>query len=282
MKIVVLGNGAWGSAMFSIINSKNKDISYWDEKHKIALADVYVICLPVQVMRSALKRAKFEKGRKIVIVNCSKGIEKKTNKLPFEIISETIVSDFKYYTLIGPSFASEVKAKQPTIVNIGYINKCDSKLIKQLFVTEYFRVKFSKGVKELELSSALKNVYAILCGIGDGLGYGYNTRTLIISSAIQELYKIINLKRAEIVGTIGDLILTCNSDQSRNFKFGQLITKYKIKETLVKVGATVEGLGTVDSIKMFNKPLLNFVAEVVKKDNPKNVQNMFNEFLNKL
>ena len=282
MKIVVLGNGAWGSAMFSIINSKNKEISYWDEKHKIELADVYIICLPVQVMRSALKRAKFENGRKMVIVNCSKGIEKKTNKLPFEIISETITSDFKYYTLIGPSFADEVKAKQPTIVNVGYMNNCDSKLIKQLFVTNYFRIKFVKGVKELELSSALKNVYAIICGIGDGLGYGYNTRALIISSAISELYKIINLKRTGVVGTIGDLILTCNSDQSRNFKFGKLITKYKIKEALIKVGATVEGLGTVDSVKVFNKLLLNFVAEIVKKDNPGGIKNMFNEFLNKI
>jgi glycerol-3-phosphate dehydrogenase (NAD(P)+) len=246
------------------------------------LADIYVICLPVQVMRSALKRAKFEKDRKIVIVNCSKGIEKKTNKLPSDIVLETVSSNFDYYSLVGPSFASEVKAKQPTIVNVGYKDNCDAKLIKQLFVTGYFRVKLTKGVRDLELSSALKNVYAIACGICDGLKYKNNTRSLIISSAIQELYKIINLKRTGVVGTIGDLILTCSSSESRNFKFGQLITKYKIKEALIKVGATVEGLGTVDSVKMFNKPLLNFVNSIVVSDNPKNVKIKFDEFLNKL
>ena len=233
-------------------------------------------------MRSALKRAKFEKDRKIVIINCSKGIEKKTNKLPFEIISETIASDFEYYTLIGPSFASEVKLKQPTIVNVGYKGKCDAKLIKQLFITNYFRIKLTKGVRDLELSSALKNVYAIACGICDGLHYKNNTKSLIISTAILELYGIINLKRTGVIGTIGDLVLTCSSNESRNFKFGQLIIKYKITEAVKKVGATVEGLGTVDSVKIFNKPLLNFVSSIVSDNNPKNVKKQFDEFLNKL
>ena len=282
MKIVVLENGAWGSAIFSIVAKNEKDISYWDEKHKIELADVYIICLPVQVMRSALKRAKFEKNRKIVIINCSKGIEKKTNKLPVEIVSETIISDFEYYTLIGPSFASEVQDQQPTIVNVGYKGKCDVKLIKQLFTTNYFRIKFTKGVRELELSSALKNVYAIACGICDGLGYKNNTKILIISTAIAELCKIIKLKRTGIIGTIGDLILTCSSNESRNFKFGQLITKHKIKESLKRIGATVEGFGTVDSVKMFDKPLLNCVNDIIKADDPKKVKCKFDEFLNKL
>ncbi|HRZ29338.1 MAG TPA: hypothetical protein P5052_00865 [Candidatus Paceibacterota bacterium] len=246
------------------------------------LADVYIVCLPVQVMRNALKRAKFDNNKKIIIINGSKGIERKTNKLPYEIIKEAILCDFDYYNLIGPSFSMEVKDKKPTIVNIGYKERCNRKLIKELLVTNYFRIKFTKGVKELELSSALKNVYAIACGICDGLGYRYNTRILIISTAIVELYKIINLKRTGIIGTIGDLILTCSSNESRNFKFGQLITKYKVEEALKRIGATVEGLGTVDSVKMFNKPLLNFVDDVIKTDNPKKIKCKFDEFLNKL
>jgi glycerol-3-phosphate dehydrogenase (NAD(P)+) len=282
MKIVILGNGAWGSSLFSVIAQKNKDVLYWDEKNKIEEADVYVVCLPVQIMRSALKRAKFSKDKKYLIVNCSKGIEKKTNKLPHEIINEVVLGKFDYYTLIGPSFANEVKAKKPTMVNIGYAGSCNRKLLKELFVNEYFRIKITKGVKELELSSALKNVYAIACGICDGLGYECNTRALIISTAIAEMYKIINLKKTGIIGAIGDLILTCSSNESRNFRFGQLIAKYKIKDALVKVGATVEGLGTVDSVKIFNKPLLNFVATIVRNDNPKKVKDRFDEFLNKI
>lgn len=282
MKIVVLGNGAWGSSLFSVIAEKNKDISYWDEKNKIKEADVYIICLPVQVMRSAIKRAKFSKDKKYLIVNCSKGIEKKTNKLPNEIIKEVVLGDFDYYTLIGPSFAAEVKAKKPTIVNVGYARNCNRKLLKELFVNEYFRIKITKGVRELELSSALKNVYAIACGICDGLGYECNTRALIISTAIAEMYKIINLKKTGIIGTIGDLILTCSSNESRNFRFGQLIAKYKIKDALIKVGATVEGLGTVESIKKFNKPLLNFVYSIIKSNDPKKVKDHFDEFLSKL
>ena len=233
-------------------------------------------------MRSALKRAKFDKDKKIIIINGSKGIERKTNKLPYEIIKETILCDFDYYSLIGPSFSVEVKDKKPTIVNIGYKERCNRKLMKELFVTNYFRIKFTKGVRELELSSALKNVYAIACGICDGLGYRYNTRILIISTAIAELYKIINLKRTGIIGTIGDLILTCSSNESRNFKFGQLITKYKTEEALKRIGATVEGLGTVASVKIFNKPLLNFVDDVIKTDDPKKIKCKFDEFLNKL
>lgn len=282
MKIVVLGNGAWGSSLFSVIAQKNKDISYWDEKNKIVEADVYVVCLPVQIMRSAIKRAKFNKDKNYLIINCSKGIEKKTNKLPYEIINEVVLGKFDYYTLIGPSFANEVKAKKPTIVNIGYVDNCNRKLLKKLFVNEYFRIKITKGVKELELSSALKNVYAIACGICDGLGYECNTRALIISTAITEIYKIINLKKTGIIGTIGDLILTCSSDESRNFRFGQLIAKHKIKDALKMVGATVEGLGTVDSVQIFNKPLLNFVKVIIKDNNPNKVKERFDEFLNKI
>lgn len=280
MKIIVLGNGSWGPALASVLKDNNNDVDIWDEKSKIEKADVYVNCLPVQFLRDLLKIAQIENNENILFVNGSKGIEKDTYKLPNEIVKEIIGDKIDYFCLIGPSFASEVVAKMPTMVNIGYEIELNKKLIKNIFETDYFKIRLVEGIKDLELSGALKNVYAIGCGLADGLGYKWNTRAWLISMAINEINKIIKVDESIIIGVIGDLILTCNSEESRNFQFGKMLASEKIEKILGKVRGTIEGEQTIESVKKYKMPLLNFIAETIKNDDPIQVKEKFKTFLN--
>jgi len=279
MKIVILGNGSWGPALASVLKENNNEVSIWDEKNKIEKAQVYVNCLPVQFLRDLLKIAQIENNENILFINGSKGIEKDTYKLPNEIVREVIGDKIDYFCLIGPSFASEVVAKMPTMVNIGYEKELNKEMIKNVFETDYFKVKLTRGIKDLELSGALKNVYAIGCGLTDGLGYKWNTRAWLISMAIDEMNKIIKIDESITIGVVGDLILTCNSEESRNFQFGKMLASEKIEEILKNISGTVEGAQTIESVKKYKMPLLDFIAEVIKDDDPTQVENKFKAFL---
>ena len=178
----------------------------------------------------------------------------------------------------------------PTLVNIGYINAKNSKLVQDLFQTAYFRIRLVKEIKALEIAGGFKNVYAIACGIADGLGYGANTKTKLILVAIEEFYAFsesmrMNINKEMLAGTIGDLILTCTSIESRNFSFGQILAKKTVKDALAEIGQTVEGFTTVDSIPYFEKAsnlklkLAHFVYDVIKADNSREVKNRFLDFV---
>src|SRR5690606_4761037 len=128
--------------------------------------------------------------KNVIYVNGAKGVEKNSHKLPFEIATEIIGKNLDYYTLIGPSFASEIRDAQPTLVNLGYAKDRNTNIVRNLFQTDYFRVKSTNSVKSLELASAFKNVYAIACGMTYGLGYETNTRVKLIVLAIEEFYAL--------------------------------------------------------------------------------------------
>lgn len=288
MKTTIIGNGVWGNALYSLIKTNNQSVVFWDKKTEIIDSDIIILSVPTQSIRSILKKVTFTK-KGIIIVNTSKGIERDTHKLPYEIISEFLGNHLHYLTLNGPSFAQEVKEKMPTLVNLGYLKKENVNKIKNIFQTDFFRVKPVKGVKVLELAGAFKNVYAIACGLSDGLGFGINTRTKLITIAIEEFHRLnkkmknnISLKMSP--GTIGDLILTCSSTKSRNFNFGKMLATCKVNEAL-NTGKTIEGYYTVSSISYFaNKnrihlPLAKLIEKIIVSDNPKTARKFFLDFI---
>src|SRR5205823_2905606 len=129
-------------------------------------------------------------GAKPIIINAAKGIERKSYKLPEEIVRE-LWPDCYYFTLIGPGFAEEVMQNTPTLVNLGFEKKNTLvQEVKRLLSTGYFRLRLCEGTTVLELSAALKNIYAISCGLADGLGYRTNTRTLLLTLAIEEMRQL--------------------------------------------------------------------------------------------
>lgn len=285
MKITVAGHGVWGSALFHVLSQNNTDVHFC-ERGKPFTTDVLVLALPTSSIRDVLSLVTFSNERKIIINTC-KGIEKATHMFPHEIVEEVMGKTTEYYCLMGPSFAEEVSHNMPTLVNLGYSDG-EEKMnkIKSLFQTDYFRVRATKSIEGLEIAGAFKNIYAVACGLTDGLGYAMNTRVKVMVLAIEELRRLcngLNLSLDEYVTPelIGDLILTCNSTMSRNFQFGRFLSTHSVEESLVHVNSTVEGHNTSFSVGHLEKksqtklPVAKFVTETIKLNNPQQVKERF-------
>ena len=289
MRIIILGNGKWGTTLGSLLSENKKEFTFWELGTEITDNSIIVNCLPTQVMRKVLQ-THGKNLKNFIFVNGAKGIEQKTHKIPYEITTDILGSNIDYFTLIGPGFAQEIVDKMPTLVNIGYVSITNSKFVQNLFQTDYFRIRLVRKIKALEIAGGFKNVYAIACGIADGLGYGANTKTKLILVAMEEFYAFsksmhMNINQDMLAGTIGDLILTCTSIESRNFSLGQMLAKKTVNKALADIGQTVEGFTTADSIPYFEKKsnlklnLAHFVYDVIKADKSTDVKKRFLNFV---
>lgn len=298
MKIIIMGDGAWGSALASLLEHNKKSYTVWHKDLIIPPKSILIGAIPTQAIREVL--TPYKNTKEIVYVNSAKGIERKTHDLPFQIVTE-ILDTPDYFTLMGPSFAEEVVKKMPTLVNLGYKSAIQVQKVKDLFQTDYFRVKTTRGIRSLELAAAFKNIYAIACGVTDGLGFGMNTRVKIMLLAMDEFNALrtkldYTIDERALPATIGDLVLTCSSEESRNFTFGKLLTQYSATNSLKKIGHTVEGYYTVESVPYFEKetgvklPLARFVYEITHSSlrvrsgqahaqSPKDIKTLFSDFV---
>jgi glycerol-3-phosphate dehydrogenase (NAD(P)+) len=292
--VTILGRGAWGSALASVLEANNQEYVVWDRKSEIDPTSIVVLAIPTQAIREVLTNNK-KNLEKSIIINTSKGIEKDTHKLPFEIATEVLGTKIKYFSLFGPSFAVEVEEKLPTLLNLASLNN-NRKLaqeIKEIFETDYFRIRIAGSSQALELSGALKNIYAILCGISEGLGFFFNTRSQLIGHAYKETLNLcrgfnykVDSQALECI--MGDLVLTCSSLESRNFRFGKYLVKLKVKDALKQVASTVEGRNNILSVPYLiektgvDLPFAKFVYETVVSDSPKTVEKRFREVITKV
>lgn len=289
MKINILGDGVWGLSLGKLLVKNGNEVAFWNKKDKIPPSDATLIAIPAQAIRQVIKNYG-QNLAKTVIINSAKGLEKESRKLPWQIVKELLGKDIEYFTLIGPSFAQEVDRQMPTLVNLGAKNGKAKKIVK-LFETDYFRVRPTKSVEALELAGALKNVYAIVCGIAEGLGFGINTRAKLITIAYEEFRELAAKLNYEIdeaarPGILGDLFLTCSSLESRNFSFGKYLVKYSVRGCFKKVNSTIEGYNTAFSVPYFSTksqmPLGEFVLKVIKADDPKTVIKKFADLVKKI
>lgn len=289
MNVIILGSGAWGKAIASLFQENGHKVSFW-EGEKINDRAFIFCAIPTQAIRIVL--GQIGSPTNCTFVNGAKGIEKDTHLLPYQIVTE-ILPNVDYLTLMGPSFSDEVMKKMPTLVNLGYRNEKTALHTKELLQTDYFRIKLTKSVRALELSAAFKNICAIVCGVAEGLGYGVNTRVKLMLLAMEELNYLRQKLKFEIdtnalPATIGDLILTCSSEESRNFRFGKILANNSPSKSLEKVGSTVEGYYTTESVSYFEHdsnvklPLARFVFELTHGSSNKNVHERFKSFVKKI
>lgn len=287
MNIIIVGKGQWGTAMASLLTKNKQKFSFWKRGDNLPDNSILVMCIPTQSIREVLTQYGAHL-KNVIYINGAKGVERNSHKLPYEIATEILGKNLDYYTLIGPSFASEIRDEQPTLVNLGYVKDRNTAMVKNLFQTDYFRIKITPGVRALELASAFKNVYAIAAGLATGLHFETNTRVKLIVLAIEEFYSLsrklrYSVDKKALPGTIGDLILTCNSEESRNFRFGELLAKNKVADSLKKVGETVEGYSTVESIPYFESkselPLARLVYDIIHEDDSRRVKEKFINFV---
>jgi glycerol-3-phosphate dehydrogenase (NAD(P)+) len=288
--IAIIGKGVWGKALHHVISQNRPDVRILGRGEAVT-EEIVILAVPTQSIRDLIPHLK-SLPQSTIIVNTAKGIEEETHLLPHEIVKE-MLPDCHYFTLIGPGFAGEVVRDMPTIVNLGYGEEGElfSEIV-EILQTDRFRVRPVQAIQILELSAALKNIYAIGCGLADGLGYETNTRIQLVVLAIEEVQKLfaslnLSVGVASTAGTIGDLVLTCNSIESRNFQFGRLLATHVTSEAMEKVVGIVEGFSSLDSLSALEHksgvklPLAVFIKEVTTINDPKTVMQRFDTFIKK-
>ena len=304
-RVGVIGAGAWGTALALVAASAGRQVSLWARepevvesittKHENALflsgvklpialkatgniaeaanAEALLLVVPAQHLRSTLANIipHIRKGTPLVL--CAKGIEKGTGKLLTEILRET-APDAEPAILSGPSFAIDVARGLPTAVTVAAKKDVAARLQATLSHGT-FRVYASDDVTGVALGGAAKNVYAIACGIVEGMGLGESARAAFLARGFAELTRLgekLGARSETLMGLsgLGDLVLTATSLTSRNFSFGHALGKGKSVAELRKPGQPLaEGAETAPALVARAKmagielPIAESVAQVL-------------------
>ena len=250
----------------------------------LAGADIVVMVVPSHSYRKNFEESVPFLQDNCRIVSAVKGIENKTLKTMTQVMEQVIVEqkcegkNIQLGVLSGPSFAVEVAKGVPTAITIGFSDLQTAKEIQKIFVTDFFRVYASRDIIGLEISASLKNIIAIAAGVCDGLGYGLNTRAALITRGLAEIKRLGIALKAEPstfsgLSGLGDLLLTCTGNLSRNrmvgLKLGECKTLVQIKSEMSMVA---EGIKTTQSVYDLAKklqiemPILEQVYNIIYKN----------------
>ena len=291
--IAVIGSGSWGVALSIHLASMGNNVRIWsfdkeearlineekkckflpmavipnnivcknDFKEVIEGADFILHVTPSKFTRATVKQYKeFVDCEKQPIVVCSKGIEKDTALTLDEVIKQEM-SNARVGALSGPSHAEEVSIAVPTVLVAASKDEEVRKLVQDTFMNEKMRVYTSEDIKGVELGGALKNIIAFCAGVAAGLGYGDNTFAALITRGLTEIRRLgtkLGAESSTLYGLsgLGDLIVTCLSEHSRNRRAGKLIGQGKtIEETKKEVGMTIESIDNIEVAKTLSEKL---------------------------
>lgn len=278
--IGIVGAGSWGTALAVLLANNGHDVTVWsynssevlelshsfENKRKlpgviipssvsftddVAFAvknkDVVITVVPSIHIKNTAKLIAPYISEEQVIVNASKGIDSKTLMTISEQI-QTEIPNVQVAVLSGPSHAEEVGKGLPTTCVIGANSESVAKSLQEIFMSDVFRVYTSTDIVGIEVGASLKNVIALAAGIADGLGYGDNTKAALITRGIAEITRLgikMGGKPETFAGLagIGDLIVTCASQHSRNRRAGVLIGQgYSAEDAMKEVNMVVEGV----------------------------------------
>ena len=288
MRIGILGSGSWGTALAQVLSDNGNDVLIYgvvsseiediNKNHKNSAFfgdvpvndniratldiseienynDFIVIAVPTRFITSVLESVKPYVSKNTVIVNVSKGFEQKTNKRISDCVREVMRDiDYKgFASLIGPSHAEEVILRKLTM--ICAVSRSDeiAKEVQSIFSNGYLRVYVTDDEVGAEYGVAIKNVIALASGMLEGIGYGDNAKAALITRGLQEMIRYGMSKGAEqntffgLTG-VGDLIVTCFSPHSRNYKAGLMIGKANSFSVLENNKNTVEGVNSCKSV----------------------------------
>ncbi|NTV09242.1 MAG: NAD(P)-dependent glycerol-3-phosphate dehydrogenase [Zoogloea sp.] len=280
MKITVLGAGAWGTAL-AIAFSRQHAVTLWSrEADEIAAlrndgenrrylpgialpdiafshdlpeaargADLHLVVTPLAGLRSTARALQNAAPGTPLIWAC-KGLEAQTGKLPHQIVSDELGPDADCGVLTGPSFAAEVARGLPAAVTLaahdaGFADRWTHALHNPLL-----RIYANHDVVGAEVGGAVKNVMAIAAGVADGMGFGLNARAALVTRGLAEITRLgiaLGAQRETFMGLagLGDLVLTCTGDLSRNRRVGLMLAEGKqLPDILRELGHVAEGVST--------------------------------------
>ncbi|CAH2715730.1 Glycerol-3-phosphate dehydrogenase [NAD(P)+] [Neobacillus rhizosphaerae] len=283
--IAVVGAGSWGTALAMVLADNAHEVRLWshneaqvneiNEHHtnkkylpgivlpelivgyaslsdSLVGVETVILAVPTKAIREVLGKIRAVLADPITIAHVSKGIEPDTLLRITEMIKEETPNKLlkDVVVLSGPSHAEEVSLRYPTTVTVASENMEAAEKIQDLFINHNFRVYTNSDVVGVEIGGALKNIIALAAGITDGLGYGDNAKAALMTRGLAEIARLGTKMGANpltfsgLTG-IGDLIVTCTSVHSRNWRAGNMLGKGKtLDEVLDSMGMVVEGVRT--------------------------------------
>jgi glycerol-3-phosphate dehydrogenase (NAD(P)+) len=306
--IVVLGAGSWGTALAIQFARGGGPTVLWgraeDEPERVARerenvrylpgaafppslavepdldkalgqGDDVVLVVPSSALRAVLARIKPLLGPKARVAWASKGFELSTGKLPHQVAQEVLGPAVPVAVLSGPTFAKEVGQGLPTAIAVASPDEAFARSLAERISYGGFRAYTQSDIIGVEIGGAVKNVLAIATGCSDGLGFGSNSRVFLITRGLAELVRLgvaLGANRETLMGLagLGDLVLTCTDDQSRNRRFGRALAAGKpIDAAIAEIGQVVEGYHAAKAVHFVagrhgvDMPICRYVYDVL-------------------
>jgi len=287
-EIAVIGAGSWGTALAIQLGRAGQRPTLWGREPEVILAlektrcnsvflpdiplpetvcinadlDTVVsqhsdllICVPSHVFRSVLESIKPNLLHGARIAWATKGFELSTGKLPHQVAHETLGLEVPLAVVSGPTFATEVGLGLPTAMTVAATNADYADELAWRFSDDNFRAYTSTDMIGVEVGGAVKNVLAIATGLSDGLGFGANARVALITRGLAEMTRLgvaIGAQFDTFMGLsgMGDLVLTCTDNQSRNRRMGLALAAGKsVEATAKEIGQVVEGVKAAAAVR---------------------------------
>jgi len=284
-KIGIIGAGAWGTALAMVavragnevvIQAHEKEVANAINKtHENSVflpsyeldptikattkldeaidADAVLLVAPAQHMRAVCEQAADNWPDRVPAIICSKGIEQESCALMSEVVGEMLPGK-PIAVLSGPTFAAEVAGNLPTAVTLACDDETMAKVLMETLSTQYFRIYRSRDVIGAQIGGAVKNVLAIACGIVEGRKLGDNSRAALVTRGLSEISRLGITKGAKAetlagLSGLGDLTLTCNALQSRNFSLGVALGQgQSLEDIMGERNSVAEGVFTASSV----------------------------------
>jgi glycerol-3-phosphate dehydrogenase (NAD(P)+) len=288
VNVSVIGAGAWGTTLASLLVARNA-VRLWAREPEVVAsiqqthqnrlfldgvpladglvvtnqldealdgADIVIVAVPSQFVRTTIAAAEPFVSNRSVIVSVTKGIELETRLRPTQVLADVLVGHdpAKIGVLSGPNLAREISVGYPAATCVAFGEATQALAVQALFAGDILRVYTSDDVVGCEIGGAAKNVIAIAAGFADGLGYGTNTKAALITRGLAELTRLgvaLGGRPLTFLGLAGngDLIATCSSPLSRNRRFGEELAKGGSVAEMIEATHTVaEGVDTAPAL----------------------------------
>jgi len=270
MKTTVIGDGGWGTALAIVLNRNGHDVTVWgpfkeylktlqekgenitylpgvalppsiqwtsDKKEAVSKADLVVFVVPSRFYKAVIESFKPYLSSRVLIVSATKGLDEKTYER-MSTVAEKIIGR-PIAVLSGPSHAEEVARGIPSAVTIAHQDIAIANQIQPFFINSAFRIYTLDDPIGVELGGALKNIIAIAAGIGDGMGFGDNSKAALMTRGLAEITRLGTALGAQPetfsgLSGIGDLMVTCMSQHSRNRSVGERLGKGESLQEIMK------------------------------------------------
>ena len=306
--ISVLGGGSWGTVLAYLASLNGNDVTLWMRdsnlaeeinKNKINLrylpelnlgnnitatsdiedvqdSDLIIFCVPSDAFRSISMLASSVVKEKTFLITATKGVEKDDFSLMSSILNECYPNN-PIGVLSGPNLAGEIASHHLSGTVIASENQDLRNIVIELLTTDFFKVYENDDVYGVEMGGALKNIYAIACGMADGLNSGENTIGMIMTRGLGEMGRLatdLGANPQTFLGLsgVGDLITTCASPLSRNHQFGKFLGEgLSVEQSKQKIGQTIEGLKTLKVVKKISDehniemPIVDSLYKIIYK-----------------